>query len=200
MALHKITEIAGGGIFIPGDDIDTDRIIPARYMKSLTFDGLGQYAFNDERKDAAGRDRPHPMNEPRFAGARILVSGANFGCGSSREHAPQALYRWGIRAILAVSFAEIFFGNANQIGMPCLCLRRGDAGRLGGEVAAHPDLILKIDIKTLSVVYGDVSVAANLPAAVQRVLLDGRWDPIAELLEKPDQVGAVARRHAYMTS
>nr|HRJ72685.1 hypothetical protein [Terrimicrobiaceae bacterium] len=119
MALEKITQVTGRGIYVPGDDTDTDRIIPARFMKCITFDGLGEYAFYDERRAADGTEKPHPLNDPRFAGSSILFSGSNFGCGSSREHAPQALYRYGFRAVVAESFAEIFFGNSITLGMPC---------------------------------------------------------------------------------
>lgn len=119
MPLEKIIQVTGRGVYVPGDDIDTDRIIPARFMKCVTFDGLGEFAFYDERKREDGSDKPYPLNDARFLGASILLSGSNFGCGSSREHAPQALYRYGFRAVLAESFAEIFFGNSTTLGMPC---------------------------------------------------------------------------------
>ena len=118
MALEKITSVTGRSVVVPGDDIDTDRIIPARFMKCVTFDGLGEYMFYDVRFFEDGSEKPHPLNDPRFAGASILLSGENFGCGSSREHAPQAMYRFGIRAVIAESFAEIFFGNSTTLGMP----------------------------------------------------------------------------------
>ena len=119
MALEKITSITGRGVVVPGNDIDTDRIIPARFMKCVTFDGLGEYLFHDVRKNADGTDKPHPLNQPRFKGATILLSGANFGCGSSREHAPQAIQKYGFKAIVAENFAEIFFGNGTTLGVPC---------------------------------------------------------------------------------
>src|SRR5690606_14986619 len=120
MALPKIVKVQGRGVYVPGDDIDTDRIIPARFMKCVTFDGLGAYAFYDARFDEQGNSKGHPLDDPRFRGATILLSNSNFGCGSSREHAPQALSKFGIRAIIAESFAEIFFGNATTLGMPCV--------------------------------------------------------------------------------
>src|ERR1700722_9491283 len=126
MALEKITRVAGRAVHVPGNDIDTDRIIPARYLKCVTFDGLGEGLFYDVRKNADGSDKPHPLNDPRFAGATVLLSGANFGCGSSREHAPQAILKYGFKAIVAESFAEIFFGNCTAIGIPCLCASRED--------------------------------------------------------------------------
>src|ERR1700759_5381333 len=118
MALEKITQVAGRGVYVPGNDIDTDRIIPARFMKCVTFDGLGEFLFYDVRKDPnTGKVTNHPLNDPRFTGATILLSGANFGCGSSREHAPQAIQKYGLKAIIAESYAEIFFGNSTTLGM-----------------------------------------------------------------------------------
>ena len=111
MALEKITQVNGTAVYVPGNDIDTDRIIPARFMKCVTFDGLGEYLFYDVRKDEEGNDKDHPLNDERFQSASILITNANFGCGSSREHAPQALYRYGFRAVIAESFADIFFNN-----------------------------------------------------------------------------------------
>ena len=134
MSLAKISQIAGPGVYVPGDDVDTDRVIPARYMKCITFDGLGEYVFYDERFDANGQPKPHPINDPKYAGATILLAGRNFGCGSSREHAPQALYRHGFRAILAESFAEIFFGNSITLGMPCLVMDGRDIRALAALI------------------------------------------------------------------
>src|SRR5690625_2976729 len=120
MALEEIKQVTGRGVYVAGDDIDTDRIIPARFMKCITFDGLGEFLFYDVRKNEDGSPKKHPLNEPRFSEATILLSGSNFGCGSSREHAPQAIYRYGFRGIIAESFAEIFFGNSTTLGMPCM--------------------------------------------------------------------------------
>ena len=124
MALAKITSVSGRAVTVPGNDIDTDRIIPARFMKCVTFDGLGEFLFYDVRKNADGSDRAHPLNDPRFKGATILLSGANFGCGSSREHAPQAIQKYGFKAVVAENFAEIFFGNSVTLGIPCACAKR----------------------------------------------------------------------------
>ncbi|MEI6053075.1 MAG: isopropylmalate isomerase, partial [Opitutaceae bacterium] len=118
MALAKITSVTGRAVNVPGNDIDTDRIIPARFMKCVTFDGLGEFLFYDVRKQLDGSEKPHPLNEPRFKGATILLSGANFGCGSSREHAPQAIAKYGFKAVIAENFAEIFFGNSTTLGIP----------------------------------------------------------------------------------
>src|SRR6201996_9444377 len=126
MPLQKISKITGTCLVVPGDDVDTDRIIPARFMKCVTFDGLGEFLFHDVRFDENGKPKAHPLNDPAFQGATILIGGRNFGCGSSREHAPQAIYRYGFRAIVAESFAEIFFGNSITLGIPCVTATRAD--------------------------------------------------------------------------
>src|SRR5471030_1654737 len=122
MALEKITSVTGRGVCVPGNDIDTDRIIPARYLKCVTFDGLGEGLFADVRRNPDGSEKPHPLNEARFKGATILLSGANFGCGSSREHAPQAIQKYGFKAVVAENFAQILFGNSITLGIPCVML------------------------------------------------------------------------------
>ena len=146
MALEKITRVAGRAVHVPGNDIDTDRIIPARYLKCVTFDGLGEFLFHDVRKNADGSDKPHPLNDPRRKGASILLTGANFGCGSSREHAPQALQKHGIRAVIAEGFAEIFLGNSTTLGMPCVVASRDDISRIAAAVEADPATEVAIDL------------------------------------------------------
>lgn len=168
MSLAKISQIAGRGVSVPGDDVDTDRVIPARYMKCVTFDGLGEYAFYDERFGPNGQPKPHPLNEPKYAGATILLAGRNFGCGSSREHAPQALYRHGFRAVLAESFAEIFFGNSITLGMPCLVMEGRDIRALAALLAEAPQTELNIDIPNSQVSIADVSFPAKLPTTPKR--------------------------------
>jgi 3-isopropylmalate/(R)-2-methylmalate dehydratase small subunit len=197
MALAKITQVAGRGIYIPGDDIDTDRIIPARFMRCITFDGLGEFAFYDERRADDGSEKPHPLNDPRFAGASILLSGSNFGCGSSREHAPQALYRHGFRALLAESFAEIFFGNSITLGMPCLVLSREDIHALAALIEADPVLEITVDVVGGRVSAADMDFPATLPDHAREALTDGRWDSIADLLEGLPQVRELTDRLAY---
>src|ERR1700749_4045014 len=145
MSLAKITSITGRAVNVPGNDIDTDRIIPARFMRCIVFDGLGEFAFYDVRKNADGSNKAHPLNDPRFKGASILLSGANFGCGSSREHAPQALYRFGFRAIIAESFAEIFFGNCTTLGIPCVTASAKDIQFLANEIERNPKLEVTVD-------------------------------------------------------
>lgn len=191
MALEKIVSVSGVPAFVAGDDIDTDRIIPARFLKSITFDGLGEFAFYDERKNADGSDKNHPLNA--LPDAKILVSGMNFGCGSSREHAPQALWRRGIRAIVAGSFAEIFFGNSTTLGIACVSATRENLAEIEAWIAANPRKEITVDVENLRVVFGEKSVPVALPDAVRRALLDGRWDPIADLLENSEKIAAVAR-------
>ena len=198
MALASISQIAGAGVYVPGDDVDTDRIIPARYMKCVTFDGLGEYAFYDERFDAAGKPKPHPLNDPKYAGATILLAGRNFGCGSSREHAPQALYRHGFRAILAESFAEIFFGNSITLGMPCLVMDGRDIRALAALIDEAPQTEINIDIPGDRVSMADISFPAMLPDHTRQALVDGKWDAIADLLEGIDAVRATATKLPYM--
>lgn len=183
MSLAKISQVAGRAVCVPGDDIDTDRIIPARFMRCVSFDGLGQYAFYDERFGPDGAEKPHPINDPRFAGASILISGSNFGCGSSREHAPQALYRHGFRAILAESFAEIFFGNSTTLGIPCMVLAPSDLRALAGLVEADPQLEVICDVHGGRVTAADMDFPATLPPHAREALLVGKWDAIADLLE-----------------
>lgn len=190
MALAKITQVAGRGVHVPGTDIDTDRIIPARFMKCVTFDGLGEYAFYDVRFDKDGNKIGHPLDDARHAGASILLSGENFGCGSSREHAPQALYRFGIRAIIAQSFAEIFFGNCTTLGIPCVCATAADIQKIAAAVAADPQTEITVDVAGQSVRFGSQSVPVTMPATAREGLLSGQWDPIAELLDNKDAVHA----------
>lgn len=194
MALEKITSVVAVPVVVPGDDIDTDRIIPARFLKSVTFDGLGEFAFYDERKHEDGSDKAHPMNTVQNAG--ILISGMNFGCGSSREHAPQALWRRGIRAIVAGSFAEIFFGNATTLGVACVCASREGLAEIENWVAAHPGTTLEVDVEKLCVRFGEQSVPVTLPPAVREALISGRWDPIADLLENTDKINCLAEKLA----
>src|SRR5690606_5982039 len=138
--------VKGTGVYVPGDDIDTDRIIPARFMKCVTFDGLGEFMFYDVRKNEDGTDKQHPLNDPRFEGSSILISGNNFGCGSSREHAPQAIDRSGYKAVIAQGFAEIFFGNSTMLGMPCVTMSEGDIKALAAEIERNPKVEIDIDL------------------------------------------------------
>ena len=188
MALAKITQVSGTAVHVPGSDIDTDRIIPARFMKCVTFDGLGEFAFYDVRFDKDGKPTGHPLDDPRFQGASILLSGSNFGCGSSREHAPQALYRFGFRAVIAQSFAEIFFGNCTTLGIPCVCASAEDIARIAAAVEADPKIEVTVDVANQEVRFGDQTAKVSLPATAHDALTSGRWDPIGELLEAKDAI------------
>lgn len=188
MALAKITQVTGRAVHVPGADIDTDRIIPARFMKCVTFDGLGEFAFYDVRKDENGNDREHPLNDSRFKGASILLADSNFGCGSSREHAPQALYRFGFRAIIAQSFAEIFFGNCTTLGIPCVIATADDIAALSAAVEANPAVEVTVNLETERVTCGDKSFPITTVKSAREALISGHWDAIGELLEGKDAV------------
>jgi 3-isopropylmalate/(R)-2-methylmalate dehydratase small subunit len=188
MSLAPVTQVSGTGVHVPGADIDTDRIIPARFMKCVTFDGLGEYAFYDVRFDKDGNKIGHPLDDPKHEGASVLLSGPNFGCGSSREHAPQALYRFGIRAVIAESFAEIFFGNCTTLGIPCVCATAEDIQTLAKAIETDPTLEVKVDIDAQRIFFGDQNFTVAIPDTARDALISGKWDPIAELLESKDQV------------
>ena len=194
----RIERVEGRAVALPGDDIDTDRIIPARFLKAITFDGLDAHVFEDDRKEAAARGGRHPFDDPAGGSAAVLVVNANFGCGSSREHAPQALYRRGIRAVVGESFAEIFFGNALMMGLPCLTASRADIGRLMDVVTTSPEATFVVDIRAGQVSAKDVSVAATMPASVRDALMTGAWDVTGALVKNYDEVERVARRLRYL--
>ncbi len=200
MPLEKITRVVGRGVYVPGNDIDTDRIIPARFMKCVTFDGLGQYLFYDVRKNADGTDKAHPLNEARHAGATILLSGSNFGCGSSREHAPQALQKYGFRAVIAEGFAEIFFGNSATLGMPCVVASREDIARIASAIDADPSLEVSIDVAGQTVSFAGQTVKVEVRESARDALVNGRWDPIGELLEGASDAAKVANGLPYMSA
>jgi len=191
----KVTRVDGRGCVLRGADIDTDRIIPARYLRCVTFDGLGDHAFEDDRKQAKGN---HALDDDRFAGAHILVVGRNFGCGSSREHAPQALMRWGFGAFVGESFAEIFFGNCVALGLPAVTLASAELERLMDAVELDPaqELVLDLTAGTLTSRAGVQKIA--MPDGARRQLLEGNWDATAVLLEARDAVQATAARLPYV--
>ena len=195
----EIRETSGSGIVLPGDDIDTDRIIPARFMKCVTFEGLGEYAFYDERFDGKGNTRPHPFNDPRVGNASILIVGNNFGCGSSREHAPQSLRAFGVKAIVGESFAEIFAGNCAAIGIPTMRISADDRSSLADWIEDHPDGNLRIDLVNKSVAYGDLSVECDVPEAVRQLLITGSWDTVSTLLADRDKLKDTAARIPYLS-
>lgn len=198
MSLQKITQVTGRGVHVAGNDIDTDRIIPARFLKCVTFDGLGAGLFADDRKAAAAGGGAHPLDDARFRGAAILLSGANFGCGSSREHAPQAIVKFGFRAVVAESYAEIFFGNATNLGLPCVSAVRADIQKVSAAVAANPALELTVDLVARELRYGAAAVPLQLRESARDALVHGRWDAIAELLEGAAAVQSVSARLPYI--
>src|SRR5438874_13263152 len=182
-----ISQVTGRALPLRGDDVDTDRIMPARFLRATSFEGLERHLFEDDR---AARPE-HPFNDRRFAGAAILVVNRNFGCGSSREHAPQGLARFGIRAIVGESFSDIFQGNATMMGLPCLLADRASIDRLQSLVERSPQLTIAADIESGVVSAGALTITATLPAATRDSLLSGRWNPTAMLLDRFDEVRAV---------
>jgi 3-isopropylmalate/(R)-2-methylmalate dehydratase small subunit len=189
----RVERIQGRGLPMRGHDIDTDRIIPARYLKAISFEGLEQHVFADDRTDPA-----HPFNQPQYQGARVLLVNRNFGCGSSREHAPQAIQRWGIHAIVGEGYSEIFFGNSVSLGLPCLTVSHEDVERLMAAVERDPGLELLVDVKERQVSAGPLTVSATMPAAAHEALVAGLWDGTGLLLADFDQVRALAARLPYI--
>jgi 3-isopropylmalate/(R)-2-methylmalate dehydratase small subunit len=194
MSLSPIAQVTGRGVVVAGDDIDTDRIIPARYMRCITFDGLGEYLFRDVRQTPDGKSTNHPIDDPKYKGATVLISGMNFGCGSSREHAPQAIARAGFKAVIAGGFAEIFFGNSTTLGLPCATATRKDLNALMSLIQKEPTTLVKIDVEKLQVTAGPLSFAVTLKASAQQGLLSGRYDAIADLLANLPKVKELAGR------
>ena len=190
----------GRAIPMPGNDIDTDRIIPARYLKQVTFDGLGEAAFIDERAADRAAGRTHPFDDPRFAGGSILLVGRNFGCGSSREHAPQALQRFGIRALVGESFAEIFAGNCTVLGIPAVRAAGADLERLQALVAADPATEVTVDLEGGQVSAGPLRCAARLPEGARHALVRGTWDSTTLLLANRERIRAAAARLPYLNA
>jgi 3-isopropylmalate/(R)-2-methylmalate dehydratase small subunit len=190
----KRTRIAGRGIPLPGNDIDTDRIIPARFLKEVTFASMGEHAFEDAKK----QNPEHPFNQKVYEGAAVLVVGQNFGCGSSREHAPQALMRWGIRAIVGGSFGEIFFGNCVMLGIPCLVATQADLEWLQKAIGREPQASVAVDVEKQEVRFGDRVIKATVPDGPRNQLVGGTWDSTAVLLEAGAAIEATATKLPYV--
>jgi 3-isopropylmalate/(R)-2-methylmalate dehydratase small subunit len=195
----RIEQVSGRAVVVRGNDIDTDRIIPARFLKTITFDGLEHHLFEDDRSQTAGRGDGHPIDNPRYRGASIMIVGANFGCGSSREHAPQAIRRWGVRAILGESYAEIFFGNSTMIGLPCVLASHDDIERLMAAVESDPTVTVTIDLATMRASAGSLSVPITMPDGARAALRSGDWDATALLIDHYEQVEAAAARLPYLS-
>ncbi|MEO1132522.1 MAG: 3-isopropylmalate dehydratase small subunit [Cyanobacteria bacterium J06639_1] len=192
--MSEIQSIIGRGIPLLGGDIDTDRIIPARFLRCVTFDGLGEHVFEDDRAQTNGA---HPFDNPAYREAEILVANANFGCGSSREHAPQAIARWGIRALIGESFAEIFFGNCVAMGVPCVTATPEVVERIQTAIAANPQLFLTVDLQTKQVSWEDDSAAIEMGDGPRQMFLGGTWDACGQLLGNADSVRTVATQLPY---
>jgi len=190
----KVIRITGRAVPVRGNDIDTDRIVPARYLKEIDFSRMGEYPFYDERFNADGTERVHPFNESRFQGASMLLANANFGCGSSREHAPQALLRRGIKAIVAESFAEIFAGNCAMLGIPAVAAGRVGIAALQAMADAQPGLEYTVDLAAMCVMAGELRVPVAMNASYRKALVDGTWDTTGLLLANAGRVEAVAKR------
>jgi 3-isopropylmalate/(R)-2-methylmalate dehydratase small subunit len=191
----EVQRVAGRGCVVRGDDIDTDQIIPARFMKVVTFDGLGEHSFEDERRAAKG---DHPLDDERFRGASILVVGKNFGCGSSREHAPQALMRFGFRAFIGASFAEIFAGNCTALGLICATLDDDALAALVDSVELDPEQDVVIDVQAQTVTSRAGRVSAGIPSGTRQQLLDGTWDATSVLLDAGDEIDNTAAALPYI--
>lgn len=198
MALEKIIARTGQAVPVPGDDIDTDRIIPARFMKCVTFDGLGEFFFYDVRKAADGSNTDHNLNKSVYSGASIIISGNNFGCGSSREHAPQAIAKAGFQAVIAEGYAEIFFGNSTQLGIPCVTVSHEDRLALAASVEKKPSQEITIDLEKQKIRYAEGSIPFSMRDANRNALINGEWDPLQELIDNGEKVDAVAATLSYM--
>ena len=200
MALEPVKQVTGTGVFIPGADIDTDRIIPARFMKCVTFDGLGEFAFYDVRFDSeTGEKTQHPLNDARFKDASILIAGVNFGCGSSREHAPQSLRKYGFNAVIAESFAEIFYGNSTTLAMPCVMATAADIAALRDAIEKKPETVVTIDLEKMTVrTCCDLEFPVKMPDSAREALVSGRWDPIQELIDNDAAINDRAKALHYV--
>ncbi len=196
--IPEVDYVSGSGIPIRGNDIDTDQIIPARFMKVVTFDGLGQFAFFDLRFDDDDDPKDHPMNEDRFRDASVMAVNANFGCGSSREHAPQALMRWGIDAIVGESFAEIFAGNCLALGIPTVTADHETIVELQNWIDENPDGEVDVDIEAETITYGGETIDVTVDDAQRKALVEGVWDTTALMKANAGAVRETAESLPYV--
>ena len=186
---------SGSGIALIGNDIDTDRIIPARFLKCVTFDGLGNHAFEDDRAQLNGT---HPFDQPHYQHAEVLVVNRNFGCGSSREHAPQAIARWGIKALIGESFAEIFFGNCVAMGIPCVVANAADVKKLQATIEADPTATVTVNLDTMQVTCGDLAIAVRISDGPRQMFLSGTWDACGQLIAQEEHIRKTASKLPYV--
>ncbi|MBO6555651.1 MAG: 3-isopropylmalate dehydratase small subunit [Pseudomonadales bacterium] len=193
----SIAKVAGRGVYVPGNDIDTDRIIPARFLKCVTFDELGPSLFFDERFDGDGNSKGHPLDEDKYAGAEILISDDNFGCGSSREHAPQAIQKFGLKAVIAGSFAEIFHGNCTTLGIPCVVMDEQSRSKLAEQVQSNPNEALILDLEGEQIIFANEIYPMSMKASAREAFLAATYDPLDNLLSARDQIQDTAQKLGY---
>ena len=190
-----VQNVSGTALIIQGEDIDTDRIIPARFLKCVSFDALGDQVFADDRLELAGE---HPFDQARFEGASILIVNGNFGCGSSREHAPQALMRWGIRAVVGVSFAEIFFGNCLALGIPCASASPDQILAIQASVEEDATRHWTLDLDEMALASDQDRWDVTIDPGPRDMLLSGRWDATSQLLDNSAKVKALMDGIPYL--
>lgn len=193
--MSQVQSISGRAIPLVGNDIDTDRIIPARFLRCVTFDGLGAQVFADDRTQLNGQ---HSFDQPQYQGARLLVVNRNFGCGSSREHAPQAIAKWGIQALVGESFAEIFFGNCVAMGIPCVTAAPQDIQTLQTWIEANPEMPITLDLNAMRVTFGDQAIAVAMGEGARRMFVDGTWDACGQLVAQADPIRQTAEKLPYI--
>ncbi len=193
-----VSSVSGRAVPLRGNDIDTDRIIPARYLRTVTFEGIGEFAFEDDRRGLKAKGEVHPFDRPEYQGGKLLFANKNFGCGSSREHAPQSLMRWGIAGIVGESFAEIFFGNCVSLGIPCATVDEASIAKVQAAAEKDPSAEWTLDVEK-SELRGPVTVPVTFPAGPRRQFLTGKWNPMSELLANLPKVEKVAAELPYVS-
>jgi 3-isopropylmalate/(R)-2-methylmalate dehydratase small subunit len=194
--MSQVKSISGRAVPLIGNDIDTDRIIPARFLRCVTFDGLGAQVFADDRTQTNGQ---HPFDQPQYQGANLLVVNRNFGCGSSREHAPQAIAKWGIQALVGESFAEIFFGNCVAMGIPCVTADPADVQKLQAAIAANPQASITLDLEAMQVSTADFSIPVAMGEGSRNMFISGTWDACGQLVAQAEQIRATAAKLPYVS-
>jgi 3-isopropylmalate/(R)-2-methylmalate dehydratase small subunit len=193
--MSQVQSVSGRGVPLVGNDIDTDRIIPARFLRCITFDGLGAEVFADDRSQMNGQ---HSFDQPQYQGATLLVVNRNFGCGSSREHAPQAIAKWGIQGLVGESFAEIFFGNCVAMGIPCVTAAPADVQHLQDWLAANPEASIHLDLQAMQVQFGDSTLSVAMAEGARNMFLSGTWDACGQLVAQAKQIQQTAARLPYV--
>lgn len=193
--MSQVRSVSGRGMPLIGNDIDTDRIIPARFLRCVTFDGLGAQVFADDRTQTNGQ---HPFDQPQFQGAEILVVNRNFGCGSSREHAPQAIAKWGIQALVGESFAEIFLGNCVAMGIPCVTAITAEVQTLQNWLGDHPETPITLDLEAMQVRFGQITIDVEMGKGARNMFLSGTWDACGQLVTQAEQIRQTANTLPYL--